>query len=547
VVGGRPSADVPDPLFDAQLAIRALSSLASTRLLGPVRPDRMVQMALAPLRVGLGLATIVALGAARHPDHPALIDERGTLTYGELDRRAAGVAAGLRRDFGVGPDRALAVMCRNHRGFLEGLLAGSRCGADLLLLNTDFSGPQLAEVVEREGASVVVHDAEFTDAIERAGFGDRRIVAWHERDLNAPTLDALIERGGRSPRNHHAARFVLLTSGTTGAPKGAPRAPSPSSLLGPWTALAGRVPLRAREPMLIAPPLFHGFGFSYLALGLALGATIVIRRRFDPVAVLDDLERHRIRTLVAVPVMHQRILWALRSSARRRETSSLRVLISAAAPLTPALAESLMDAFGDVLYDIYGTTETGFGAIAGPEDLRAAPGTVGRPPFGTELRILDETGHELSPGVTGHVFIGGPLVFEGYSGGGSKETSEGLMNTGDVGHLDENGRLFIDGREDDMIVSGGENVFPGEVEDLLRRHAGVEDAAVIGVDDEEFGQRLSAFVVATEGVDLSEDELKGYVRDNLARFKIPRDVVFLDEVPRNPTGKVVKAKLPTRA
>jgi acyl-CoA synthetase (AMP-forming)/AMP-acid ligase II len=537
---------VPDPFFDAELGIRALGSLASTRLLGPVRPDRMVQMALAPLRVGLGPATIVALGAARHPDHPALIDERGTLTYGELDRRSAGVAAGLRRDFGIGPDRGLALMCRNHRGFLEGLFAASRCGADLLLLNTDFSGPQLAEVVEREGPSVVIHDAEFTDAIERAGFGERRIIAWHDRYLKAPTLDALIERGGRPPRNHHASRFVLLTSGTTGAPKGAPRAPSASALLGPWTALTGRVPLRAHEPMLIAPPLFHGFGFSYLALGLALGATIVIRRRFDPDAALDDLERHRISTLVAVPVMHQRILRAFRSAARRRETSSLRVLISAAAPLTPALAESLMDAFGDVLYDIYGTTEAGFGAIAGPEDLRAAPGTVGRPPFGTELRILDEAGRELSPGLTGHVCIGGPLVFEGYSGGGSKETLEGLMNTGDLGHLDENGRLFIDGREDDMIVSGGENVFPAEVEDLLRHHAGVEDAAVIGVDDEEFGQRLSAFVVAAQGVDLSEDELKGYVRDNLARFKVPRNVVFLEEVPRNPTGKVVKAELPTR-
>lgn len=500
-------------------------------------------MALAPLHIAVGPAILVALGAARHPDHPALIDEGGTLSYGALERRGAAVAARLRQDFGVGPDRTLAVMCRNHRGFVEALLAGSRCGADLLFLNTDVSSPQLAEVLRRERPSVVIHDAEYAGAVERAGFGDRRVVAWQEGDPNAPTLDGLIERGGRPPWNHHAGRFVLLTSGTTGAPKGAPRAPSLRALVGPWTVLAGQVPLRAREPMLIAPPLFHGFGFAYLALGLALGASIFIRRRFDADVVLEDLERHRIRTLVAVPVMHQRILRAFRSSAHRYETSSLRVLISAAAPLTPALAESLMDTFGDVLYNIYGTTETGFGAIAGPEDLRAAPGTVGRPPFGTELRILDDAGHELSPGETGHVFIGGPLVFEGYSGGGSRETVEGLMNTSDLGHLDENRRLFIDGREDDMIVSGGENVFPGEVEDLLRRHVGVEDTAVIGVDDEEFGQRLSAFVVTREGVHLSEDELKRYVRDNLARFKTPREVVFVDEVPRSPTGKVVKAEL----
>jgi acyl-CoA synthetase (AMP-forming)/AMP-acid ligase II len=534
---------VPGPLFHAQLGIRALGSLASTGLLNPVRPDRMVRMALAPLQAGLGLGTVVALGAARHPDHPALVDERGTLTYGELDRRAAAVAAGLRGDFGVGPDRALAVMCRNHRGFFDALLAGSRCGADLLLLNTDFSGPQLAEVVEREGPSVVIHDQEYTAAVKRAGFGDRHVVAWQERDPLAPTLDTLIERDGRPPATYRAARLVLLTSGTTGTPKGAPRAPSLLALVGPWAALAGQVPLRAREPMLIAPPLFHGFGFAYLALGLVLGATIVIRRRFDPDAVLDDLERYRIRTLVAVPVMHQRILRAFHSSARRHDISSLRVLISAAAPLTPALAESLMDAFGDVLYNIYGTTETGFGAIAGPEDLRAAPGTVGQVPFGTELRILDDAGRELPPGETGHVFVGGPLIFEGYSGGGSRKTVSDLMNTGDLGHLDASGRLFIDGREDDMIVSGGENVFPGEVEELLCRHPGVEDAAVIGVDDEEFGQRLSAFVVTAEGVHLSEEELRRYVRDNLARFKVPREVVFVDEVPRNPTGKVVKTEL----
>ncbi len=543
---GCPSADVPDPFFHAQLGIRALRSLASTRLLGPVRPDRMLRMAFAPLGNGLGPAAVVALGAARHPDHPALVDELGTLTYGELDRRSAAAAAGLRRDFGVNSDRALAVMCRNHRGFLEALLAGSRCGADLLLLNTEFSGPQLAAVLEREGPSIVIHDAQYTDACERAGFGDRRVVAWREGDAKAPTLDALIERGGRPPWNQRASRLVLLTSGTTGAPKGAPRAPSLAGAVGPWTALAGCVPLRAREPMLIAPPLFHGFGFAYLVLGLVLGATIVVRRRFDAEAVLDDVERHRVTTLVAVPVMHQRILRAFRSSSHRRDTSSLRVLVSAAAPLTPALAEGLMEAFGDVVYDIYGTTETGFGAIAGPRDLRAAPGTVGRPPFGTKVRILDDDGSELSPGETGHVFIGGALVFDGYSGGGSKDTAGDLMNTGDLGHLDENGRLFIDGREDDMIVSGGENVFPGEVEDLLRRHGGVEDAAVIGVDDEEFGQRLSAFVVTVEGAKLSEDELKGYVRSSLARFKVPREVVFVDEVPRNATGKVDKAELLTR-
>ena len=518
---------MPGPAFHAGLTLRALRALRRAGLLGPVRPDRLARIAAAPLRLGLGPATIVASGAARHPDHPALVDERGSLTYEQLDRRGAAIAAGL----DVRPGSALAVMCRNHRGFVEALLACSRRGADLLLLNTEFSARQLAEVLDRERPAAVVHDEEFGEAFEGSDL----------KRVSEVTLDELAERGG-STSSRRRGRLVILTSGTTGTPKGAPRKPSVRAMVGPMTALLSQVPLRAREPMLVGPPFFHGFGFAYLALGLFLGSTILMQRRFDPEAALAAIERHRATSFIGVPVMHQRTMQLPEEVRRRYDTSSLRTLISAAAPLSPALAEALMDEFGDVLYNLYGSTETGFGAIAGPADLRAASGTVGRPPFGTTLKILDDDHRELGPGETGHIFMGGELVFEGYSGGGSKETVDGLMNTGDLGHLDEEGRLFIDGREDDMIVSGGENVFPGEVEDVLARHEQVEDVAVTGVEDEEFGQRLRAYVVTASG--LSEDELKAYVKENLARYKVPREVVFVDELPRNPTGKLLKSKLP---
>jgi acyl-CoA synthetase (AMP-forming)/AMP-acid ligase II len=537
---------MPGPVFHAAMGLRALRAAASAGLLAPTRPDRLFRMATAPLRLGLGPATIVAAGAARHPDQVALVDERGALTYEELDKRAAAIAAGLSRELGVGPDGSLAVMCRNHRGFVEALLAGSRCGADLLLLNTEFSGPQLGEVVERERPEAVVHDEEYGALFEAAGLGDRRLVAWQDSDQGTVrTLDALIERGDqRAPSSRRQGKLVLLTSGTTGTPKGAPRKPSLRAVIGPATALLSEVPVRAREPMLIGPPFFHGFGFAYLVLALSLGSTVVMRRRFDPEAALAAIEQHRATAFIGVPAMHQRILQLPEEVRRRYDTSSLRALISAAAPLSPALAEDLLEEFGDVLYNLYGSTETGFGAIAGPSDLRVVPDTVGRPPPGTTLKILGDDGSPLGLGETGHVFIGGGLVFEGYSGGGSKDTVDGLMNTGDLGHLDDEGRLFIDGREDDMIVSGGENVFPAEVEDVLARHDGVEDVAVIGVEDEDFGQRLRAYVVAGHGAQLSEDELKADVKQNLARYKVPRDVVFVDEVPRNPTGKLLKSQLP---
>jgi fatty-acyl-CoA synthase len=203
-----------------------------------------------------------------------------------------------------------------------------------------------------------------------------------------------------------------------------------------------------------------------------------------------------------------------------------------------------MDAFGDVLYNLYGSTEVAYATIATPEDLRAAPGTVGRPPFGTTVKLLDADGHEVAPGEVGRIFVGSSIQFEGYTGGGSKEIVDGLMSTGDVGHFDAAGRLFVAGRDDDMIVSGGENVFPREIEELLAGHAGIADAAVIGVDDPEFGSRLRAYVVTEPGVRLDTETVRDYVKANLARYKVPREVVFLDELPRNPAGKVVKRMLP---
>jgi len=205
-----------------------------------------------------------------------------------------------------------------------------------------------------------------------------------------------------------------------------------------------------------------------------------------------------------------------------------------------------MDEFGDNLYNLYGSTEVAWASIASPEDLRAAPGTAGKPPRGTVLRIYDENGAQLPAGETGRIFVGNEMLFEGYTGGGSKDVIDGLMATGDVGRIDQAGRLFVEGRDDEMIVSGGENVFPKEVEDVISRMPGVGDVAAIGVEDEQFGQRLKAFVVSDGGKKPSEDEVKKHVKANLARYKVPREVEFIDELPRNATGKVLKRELEER-
>jgi fatty-acyl-CoA synthase len=284
----------------------------------------------------------------------------------------------------------------------------------------------------------------------------------------------------------------------------------------------------------------------HFTLGMGLGSTLVLRRKFDPEDTLSATAQHECTVLVVVPVMLSRILELPAETIDMYDLSALRVIAASGSALPGELAVKVMDRFGDVLYNLYGSTEVAWATIATPEDLRAAPGTAGRPPRGTVVKLIDEDGNEVPAGETGRIFVGNEMAFEGYTGGGSKENLGGLLSSGDVGHFDSGGRLFIDGRDDEMIVSGGENVFPREVEDLLHEHAAVDEVAVIGVDDEQFGQRLKAFVVVSQGAKVDADELKDHVKANLARYKVPRDVEFLDELPRNATGKVLKRELAER-
>ena len=338
---------------------------------------------------------------------------------------------------------------------------------------------------------------------------------------------------------------MILTSGTTGTPKGAARK-QPDSLE-PAAALFSKIPLRARETTMIAAPMFHSWGFAHFTLALPLASTLVLRRRFDPEETLRARRaapRQRARGRAGDAAADPR---AAGRDDRALRPQRLRVIALSGSALPGELALRAMDAFGDVLYNLYGSTEVAWATIATPEDLRAAPGTAGRPPMGTVVKLLDERAARSPPGEVGRIFVGNEMMFDGYTGGGGKEMIDGLMSTGDVGHFDAGGRLFVEGRDDEMIVCGGENVFPREVEDLLADHPDIDEVAVIGVPDEEFGQRLRAFVVLRDGASSTRTAVQDYVKQNLARYKVPRDVVFIDELPRNATGKVLKRELATQA
>ena len=518
-------------------------TLAAAGLARPRRPDRLAAMAAAFARFGSTPAAGYAAGAAAYPNAVAIVDERGSLTYRQVHERSNAVANALRED-GVREGDGVAIMCRNHRGWIDAVVACSKLGAHVLLMNTSFSGPQVADVCAREKPVAVIYDEEFTDCVKDACRRRRRYVAWSDGARREPTLDDLALTGSRAGLRGPSSpgKQIILTSGTTGTPKGATR--GQPKTLDPAAALLGVIPLRTGESTMIAAPLFHAWGFAHFILGMSLGSTLVLRRRFEPEPTLALTARHRCTTLAVVPVMLQRILELPEEALSRHDLSALRVVAVSGSALPGPLADRWMDRFGENLYNLYGSTEVAWATIATPEDLRAAPGTAGRPPHGTTVRIYDDDDRPIDePGRTGRIFVGNEMQFEGYTGGGGKPVLDGLMSAGDVGHFDAEGRLFVDGRDDDMIVSGGENVFPSEVEDLLHGHDAIADVTVFGIPDEAFGQRLRAVVVRRAGREIDEAAVKAYVKDNLASYKVPRDVVFVDELPRTATGKVLKREL----
>jgi fatty-acyl-CoA synthase len=523
-----------DEAYFAALCIRS-------GMVGFEPPHRIAKMMLAFERFGM-LGGAVAVGAIRHGDRAAVIDERGELSYAELHANSNAIANAW-RNRGFKPGEGVAILVRNHRGFLEAVFAAAKCGARVILLNTSFAGPQIREVAQREGTDLLVYDDEYSEILEGIDDPPRgRFRAWTD-EPGEDTLDALIEEGDPSdpPRAGTAPRLTILTSGTTGTPKGAPRGePRSLALIG---GLLSKVPFKAREVTELCVPMFHALGFAQAIIGIGLGSTLVVRRRFDPEETLDSIEQHRATAVVMVPVMLQRTLELGLDKIREHDLSSLRIIFLSGSKLPAEVATRALEAFGPVIYNLYGSTEVAYATIATPEDLEVDASTVGKVVRGSVIKLVDENGKEVPQGDSGRIFVGNLSQFEGYTGGGNKEEVGGLISSGDVGHFDSDGRLYIDGRDDEMIVSGGENVFPAEVEELLAHHDGISDAAAVGVDDEKFGQRLKAFVVLRDPQNLSEDEIKAYVKDNLANYKVPREVVFVDELPRNATGKVLKREL----
>lgn len=488
---------------------------------------------------GASLAGEVRQAAKASPSRVAIVDEtRGETTYAGLWLRSMRTAHVVQDLLGAAEQAGggrLGLLARNHVGAVEVMVAASALGIDLVLANTGFSGEQLAAMVDDQGIDLLIHDDDFGEVCAHLRDGIRTV---SESEL-AARVDAQPDDGDVT-RPDQAGRTIILTSGTTGRPKGAARK-TPGGI-GPLISIIERIPLNVGDRVLIAAPIFHTWGFAAMQLCFGMRATIVMQRRFAPETAVAALAEHRCHGMFAVPVMLQRILEQVPPTQTASARRALRVVATSGSAYPHGFTTRFMDAYGDVLYNLYGSTEASWVCIATPADLRRHPGTAGRPPIGTVVRILDEQGEEVPDGDTGRIFCGNDLVFEGYTSGGTKEFQDGLVSTGDMGHV-EDGLYFVDGRDDDMVISGGENVYPSEVESLLVGHPDIREVAVVGVPDPEFGQRLAAFVALVEGAQCSGEQVRQFVREHGARHHVPREVVFLDELPRNTTGKVLAREL----
>jgi fatty-acyl-CoA synthase len=519
-------------------------SLEILRRRGLIRPLRISASArtLRLARKAGPFAAMVFETAHDDPKAVAIVGDHGTLTYGELQGRANTLASGL-AETGIGAGDVAGFLCRDDCGTVVALIAAGKLGIRVVLLNTGFGEPQLKDVVEREKVTVLFVDSEFLPLADGLPGALPRILTHADGGEKFSSLDDLT--AGRPadppPLPARPGGLVLLTSGTTGSPRGAPR-----DKISPMQSaqILDRIPLSRGGTLVLGTPLFHGTGLGQFVVAMTLGKKVVLRRRSDAAVMLADIAAHRADSLIVVPTMLKRLLDLGPDILAEHDTSSLRIIVCGGSALAPDLCRRTAEAFGDVLYNVYGSTEVANTSVATPAELRRAPGTVGRPPVGCRLALYDEHRNRVTePGRPGTIFAFNGLSFAGYTDGSHKEIVDGMVSTGDIGHFDDERLLFVDGRDDEMIVSGGENVFPVEVENLLIQHPDVRDAAVIAVDDPDFGERLRAFIVPASGSTPDPAEIKDYVKANLARYKVPRDVVFVADLPRNATGKLLRHEL----
>jgi fatty-acyl-CoA synthase len=501
---------------------------------------------------------IYRVAAANVPDRRAIVWKDTTLTFGAVDERIDRIAKGLQRR-GIGRKANVLLMMKNRPEFVLLQAATGRIGAAGVSVSWRSTAGELAYLASNSGAVAIAFESELFPVVEQAlreapGL-QKSLIVVGSGGVDVPPqclpFEELLESGRDFARDRHAdedAAVVIYTSGTTGKPKGAVRK-FPRGSFSAALRFIAETPLRSDDVHLAACPLYHSTAFGFLSFTHLVGATAVLMDEFRPEPFLELVERHGVTTTAVVPTMLHRLLALPPETLARYRTQSLRTIFTGGAPLPGPLGTRVMDHFGDVLYNFYGATETGLVTLASPRDLREAPGTIGPVVPGNDVRLLDDAGNVVPDGSVGELWVKNKLLVEGYheDAAATRESlRDGYFSVGDLARKDSHGRYFIEGRKRDMIISAGVNVYPAEVEGALEAHPDVAEVAVVGMRDQEWGERVTAFVVTRSGTAHDEEALKAWVRERLAGPKRPREYVFVDALPRNPTGKVLKRELRDR-
>jgi len=450
-------------------------------------------------------ARIYRVHGRNSPSKPALIWRGRTMTWAELDERIDRFSAGLQRR-GIGRKESIVLMLHNRPECVELGGAAARCGAAAVTVSWRSTAKELTYLVNHSGARGIVIEPELLPVLEEASpelsdavlsnvfvVGSSSVPS---SKLKITPLDALLEE---RPRDLTAdgggdddAAVVVYTSGTTGKPKGAVRK-FPKDTIQAAMRFINETPMRVDDVHLVACPLYHSTAFGFLSLSHLLGATAVLMDEFKAEPFLELVQRSSVPSAAMVPTMLHRVLELPEEVRNRYDTRSLRIVFAGGAPLPARLAIDFMDAFGDVIYEFYGATETGLVTLAKPEDLRAAPGTIGKAIPGNDIRLLDDRKRDVPTGEVGELYVKNKLLVAGYHKDEAATLSsmvDGYFSVGDLARRDRDGRYFIEGRKRDMVISGGVNVYPAEVEGVLEQHPDIGEVAVVGVPDREWGERV---------------------------------------------------------
>ncbi len=496
--------------------------------IGLLTPVGIARLSFSLFGEGTNLMALLKFAAYQYKNQIAVVDERESVSYENLYLQSKTLAGALQNDFQLKAGSKTAFLCRSHAGFIRALCASARIGSRLFLLNPEMTAEQFAALVERHQFDFLIYDREVAQLVNDE-WTNKSLVTYNAENLSVESLSKTKNQTHKKIKRAFSGEIIVLTGGTTGTPKTARRKPSVFNFLNPFFALLTQLHLDKYQTVYIATPAYHGFGIAAIIIGIILGEKMFLLPRFDAAKACALIEKNRIEVITVVPLMVQRML-----NHDADSLASIECVISGGAALNPALVAETQARLGDKLFNLYGTSEAGFSVIATPEDLRRNPETIGRKIGGVNLAILDGDDKPVPNGTVGKICIKSLW---------SVKTDKNFVETGDLGFQDENGYLFLRGRTDEMIVSGGENVYPIELENILVKHPGIQQTAVIGIPDQEFGQRLKAFIVPANNANLTETEIKDWLASRVARFQMPAAVEFLTELPTTAIGKINKKAL----